>query len=133
MENRADKLHEQAKQSTGAIEIIINSLVFAMRAYRNTEPVKLSLNACLRSAVELRRSNRMCNGKVKFELELGEDDEIYGVPAEVMDRLDEFISEAATRVLSDGGYVLTVKTVCHDRHVSVRIGDDEVIFGRADQ
>ena len=127
-ENRADKLHEQAKQSTGAVEAIINNLVFAMRAYRNTEPVELSLNECVRSAVELLRSNRMFNGKVKFELELGEDDEIYDVPAEVMAKLDAFITERATRVLSDGEYVLTVKTVCDDRHVSVRIGDDEIIF-----
>lgn len=50
-ENRTDKLHEQAKQSTGAIEIIINNLAFAMRAYRNTEPAQLSLNAYVRSTL----------------------------------------------------------------------------------
>ena len=131
-ENRADKLHDQAKRSTGAIEIIINNLAFAMRTYRNTEPAELSLNACVQSVVELLRSNRMFNGKVKFELEFGEDDGIYAIPSEVMGRLDAFISERATHVLLDGEYVLKVATACGEEHVSVRIDDDEITFPKAD-
>ena len=124
------EIYEQAKRSTATVETIIANLVFAMRAYRNTEPVELSLNACVHSAVELLRSNRTFNGKVKFELELGEEDGIFGVPANVMGRLDGFITDAAMRVLKGKDHVLTVVTVCAEDHVSVRIGAAEVVFPR---
>ena len=130
--DHTDKIYGQAKQSVGVMETIINNLVFAMRAYRNTELAELSLNACVRSTVELLRTNRTFGGKVKFELELSEDDGIYDVPAKVMGRLDEFITDAATRVLTDGDYVLTVVTVCEEGRVSVRIGDDKIVFPKAD-
>ena len=130
--DHTDKIYGQAKQSVGVMETIINNLVFAMRAYRNTEPAELSLNACVRSTVELLRTNRTFSGKVKFELMLGEDDGIYGVPAKVMGRLDEFITNAAMQVLANGDYTLTVKMACEEDHVSVRIGNDEVAFPRGD-
>ena len=130
--DHTDKIYQQAKQSVGVMETIINNLVFAMRAYRNTEPAELSLNACVRSTVELLRTNRTFSGKVKFELELGEDDGIYDVPAKVMGRLDESITDAAMRVLAGGDYVLTVVTVCEEGRVSVRIGDDKIVFPKAD-
>ena len=34
------------------VETIIANLAFALRAYRNTEPERLSLNACVRGAIE---------------------------------------------------------------------------------
>ncbi len=82
--DHTDKIYGQAKQSVGVMETIINNLVFAMRAYRNAEPAELSLNASVRSTVELLRTNRTFSGKVKFELALGEGDGIYDVPAKVM-------------------------------------------------
>ena len=128
--DHTDKIYGQAKQSVGVMETIINNLVFAMRAYRNTEPAELSLNSCVRSTIELLRTNRTFSGKVKFELELGEDDGIYDVPAKIMGRLYEFITDAAMRVLTDGDYVLTVVTVFEEGRVSVRIGDDKIVFPR---
>ena len=128
----SDEIYEQAKRSTGVVETIIADLAFALRAYRNTEPERLLLNACLRGAVELLRSNRTFNGKVKFELELGEQDGIYDVPANVMERLDAFITDAAMRVLKGKDHVLTVATVVEGDHVSVRIGGNEVVFPRGD-
>ena len=130
--DHTDKIYGQAKQSVGVMETIINNLVFAMRAYRNTEPAQLSLNACVRSTVELLRTNRTFSGKVKFELELGEDDGIYDVPAKVMGRLDTFIIDAATQVLANGDYTLTVATVCEGKQVSVRTDGAEVAFPKAD-
>ncbi len=130
--DHTDKIYGQAKQSVGVMEIIINNLVFAMRAYRNAEPAELSLNVCVRSTVELLRTNRTFSGKVKFELKLGEDDGIYDVPAKVMGRLDKFFTEAAKRVLADRDYVLTVETDCEEKQVSVRIGGAEVVFPRGD-
>ena len=130
--DHTDKIYQQAKHSVGVMETIINNLVFAMRAYRNTEPAELSLNACVRSTVELLRTNRTFCGKVKFELELGEDDGIYDVPAKVMGRLDAFITDAAMRALADGDYALTVVTVCEGKQVSARVGDDEIVFPRGD-
>ena len=56
------EIYAQAKRSTGVVETIIANLAFALRAYRNTEPERLSLNACVRGAVELLRSNRTFNG-----------------------------------------------------------------------
>ena len=79
--------------------------VFALRACsgsRDTEPVELSLNACVRSTVELLRTNQVFQSKVRFELALAGDDRIYAVPAEAMARLDGFIADAAERVLSAG-------------------------------
>ena len=114
------------------VESIIANLAFALRAYRNTEPERLSLNACVRGTVELLRSNRTFNGKVKFELELGEEDGIYDVPANVMERLDAFITDAAMRVLKGKDHVLTVATICEGEQISARIGDDEIVFPRED-
>ncbi len=130
--DQSDKIYQQAKQSVGVMETIINNLVFALRAYRNTEPAELSLNACVRSTVELLRTNRTFSGKVKFGLELDEDDGIYDVPAKVMAQLDAFITDAAMRALADGDYVLTVETDCEEKQVSVRIGGAEVVFPRGD-
>ena len=127
-----EEIYAQAKRSTGVVETIIANLAFAVRAYRSAEPERLLLNACVRSAVELLRSNHTFNGKVKFELELGEQDAIYDVPANVMARLDAFITEAAMRVVKGKDHVLTVMTVCEGEQVSVRIGGAEVVFPRGD-
>ena len=43
---------------TGALETVIEKIAFALREYRNTEPADISLNQCMRSAVELIRSNQ---------------------------------------------------------------------------
>ena len=128
--DQSDKIYQQAKQSVGVMETIINNLVFAMRAYRNAEPAELSLNACVLSTVELLRTNRTFGGKVKFGL--AEDDGIYDVPAEVMGRLDTFITDTAKRALESGDYAITVETVREAGHVSVRIGEAAVVFPQGD-
>ena len=38
----------------------------------------------------------------------------------------------AMRALAGGNYAITVVTACEERHVSVRIGDGEAVFPRAD-
>lgn len=55
----------------------------------------MSLNACVRSTVELLRTNQVFQSKVKFELELAEDERFHAVPAEAMARLDGFVVDAA--------------------------------------
>jgi hypothetical protein len=129
------EVYEQAKRSTGAMETILGNLVFAMRAYsgsRGTEPVELSLNACVRSTVELLRTNPVFQSKVRFELALAGDDRICAVSAEAMGRLNGFIGDAAERVLSAGEYVLTVATVREPGRVYVRAGGGEIGFSRSD-
>jgi hypothetical protein len=125
---KSGEIFEQAKHSTVAMETIIDDLVFAMRALRNTEPRELSLNQCVRSVVELIRSNPTFRGKVKFSFELAGDDGIYAVPAEVMMRLNEFISGEAKRVLAGGEYKLTVATVRESERVCARLGGAEIAF-----
>jgi hypothetical protein len=125
---KSGEIYEHAKHSTGVVETIIGNLVFAMRAVRNTEPGEFSLNQCVRSAVELIRSNPTFRSKVKFAFEFAEDDGIYAVPAEVMSRLDVFISESAKRVLAGGEYKLTVVTVRESERVCARIGGAEIVF-----
>jgi hypothetical protein len=127
---KSGEIYEQAKHSTGALETVIENLVFALRAYRNTEAVNISVNQCVRSAVELIRSNHTFRGKAKFTFELAEDDRIRAVPADVMNRLDAFISGEAKRLLADGVYKLTVTTVCDPNRMIVRIGKDEIDFSR---
>ena len=99
---KTGEIYEHAKHSTGALEAVIENLVSAMRAARNTEPIELSLNQCVRSEVELIRSNPTFQGKVKIAFELAGDDKIFAVPAKVVIRLDSFLSEAAKRVLGGG-------------------------------
>ena len=108
---KAGEIYDHAKHSTRTLETVIENLVFALRAYRNTEPADISLNQCVRSAVELIRSNHTFRGKAKFTFELAEDDGIYAVPADVMTRLDALISGEAKRLLAEGEYRLTVATV----------------------
>jgi hypothetical protein len=129
------EIYEQAKRSTGVMETILGNLVFALRAYsgsRGTEPEELSLNACVRSTVELLRTNQVFQSKVRFELALAGDDRICAVSAEAMGRLNGFIGDAAERVLSAGEYVLTVATVREPGRVYVRAGGGEIGFSRSD-
>jgi hypothetical protein len=100
--DKIGEIYEQAKHSTGALETVIENLVFAFRAYRNTEAVNISLNQCVKSTVELIRSNHTFRGKAKLTFELAEDDGIYAVPADVMTQLDAHISGEAKRVLLRG-------------------------------
>jgi hypothetical protein len=51
------EVYELARRSTGAMKTILGNLVFALRAYRRTEPGELSLNACVCSTVKLPRMN----------------------------------------------------------------------------
>ena len=125
---KAGEFYKHAKHSTVALETVIENLVFALRAYRNTEAVNISLNQCVRSAVELIRSNHTFRGKAKFTFELGEDDEIYAIPVDVMTQLDAFFSGEAKRLLADGEYKLTVATVRESERMCVRIGNAEIAF-----
>ena len=125
---KTGEIYEHAKHSTGALEAVIENLVSAMRAARNTEPIELSLNQCVRSEVELIRSNPTFRGKVKFTLELTENDIIHVVPADVMTRLESFISGEAKRLLADGAYKLTVGTGNKSGNGFVRIGSAEITF-----
>ena len=126
--DKTGEIYEQAKHSTSALETVIENLVFALRAYRNTEAVNISLNQCVRSAVELIRSNHTFRGKAKFTFELAEDDGIYAVPADVMTRLDALISGEAKRLLADGVYKLTVATVRDSDRMYVRVNGAEIAF-----
>ena len=125
------EIYKHAKQSTEALEAILGNLVYALRAYRKTEPEELSLNACVRSTVELLRTNQVLKSMVMFELELARNDGIYAVSAEVMARLDGFIAGVAEHVLSGRQYTCTVATVCESERVCVRIGDEEIGFSRS--
>ena len=125
------EVYEHAKESTEAVETILGNLAYALRAYRKTEPEELSLNACVRSTVELLRTNQVLKSMVMFELELARNDGIYAVSAEVMARLDGFIAGVAEHVLSGRQYTCTVATVCESERVCVRIGDEEIGFSRS--
>ena len=125
---KSGEIYEQAKHSTGVLETIIENLSFALRAYRNTEPAALSLNQCVKSTVELIRSNRAFRGKAKFAFKFAEDDGIFAVPADVMTRLDAFISGEAKRLLADGVYKLTVATVRDSGRMCGRISGAEIAF-----
>jgi hypothetical protein len=125
---KTGEIYEHAKHSTGTLETAIENLVFALRAYRNTEAISISLNQCLKSAIELIRSNPTFRGKVKFTLELTENDIIHAVPVDVMTRLASFISGEAKRALAGGAYKLTVGTVNKSGNVFVRIGSAEITF-----
>ena len=120
---KTGEIYENAKNSTEKLETVINNLVFALRAYRNTEPADISLNQYVKSAVELIRSNKTFRSKVKFSLELTENDMIHAVPAEVLDRLVACISEEAMRMLNGGEYRVTVGTAYEDGQRSIRIGN----------
>ena len=86
---------------------------------------------CVKSAVELIRSNHTFRGKAKFTFELAEDDRIFAVPAEVMMRLDEFLSETAKRVLDGGEYKLTVAAVSKSRRTCVQTDGAEIAFPKS--
>ena len=124
--DKTGEIYEQAKHSTSALETVIENLVFALRAYRNTEAVNISLNQCVRSAVELIRSNHTFRGKVKFTFDFFEDDGIFAAPTEVMNRLVEFISCEAKRVLDRGEYRVTVGTAHEEGQRSIRIGNAHI-------
>ena len=82
-----------------------------------------TVNQYIKSAVELIRSNKTFRSKVKFSLELTENDMIHAVPAEVLDRLVACISEEAMRMLNGGEYRVTVGTAYQDGQRSIRIGN----------
>ena len=130
-QEKDDEIYELAKDSTVTMETIIDNLVFAMRAMRDTEEKELSLNQCVRSAVELVRSNRTFRGKAKFDFDFTEDDAMCAEPATTMKRLDVFLSGAAGRALAEGEYKLVVATVRESKWVCARIGDTEVAFPSA--
>ena len=125
---KSGEIYENAKQATVVVETLIDNLVFAIRALRDAEPKELSMNQCVRSAVEFIRSNRTFRSKAKFDFEFTEDDAIYAEPAQVMKRLDVFLSGTAERSLAEGEYKLTVATVRESKSVCARIGDAEVAF-----
>ena len=117
------------KRLTEAMETILGNLVFALRAYRKTE--KLSLNVCVKSTIELLRTNQVFKSKARFELEVAGNERIYAVPAEVMGRLDGVFAGAAEHVLFGGKYTCTVATVCEPGRACVRIGAEEIGFLRS--
>ena len=126
--DKTGEIYENAKNSTEKLETVISNLVFALRAYRNTEPTEISLNQCVISAVELIRSNKTFRSKVKFSLELVENDTIHAVPAKVMSRLVEYISGEAKSVLEQGDYKLTVTADHESDHIALRVSKAEITF-----
>ena len=102
-ENTADFWHP-----TGSLETIIGNLAFALRAYMDNESAEISLNHCAESAIEIIRSNRSFRGRVNFSLEFAENYRIRTVPANVMSRLESFISVQTNRQLASGQYKVTV-------------------------
>ena len=129
--DRSGEVYDGAKRSVVDMESVINNLVFALRAFRQTDPQPVSLNKCVQSVVALLRSNESFRGKLKVHLELAELDEIYDTPAAVIQSLYVFISRAMNVLLSTEKYELTVRAVGEQDRVFIQIGGESIDFPRS--
>ncbi len=111
------------KRSTDRMLEMINNFMTAVRSYQQTEAQPVALNDLVRGSVELLKGNSTLRNRLKIECELSEPDTIYAVPMEIMQVIDNLVTNAAEAMLNTDRYHLKVATSCRDRYVELAVID----------
>lgn len=118
------ELLEIQKSSTTKMLTMINNFMTAVRSYQRFESQPVSLNQLVESSIEVLRGNPTLKHKLKFEVELGCPDTIYAVPMEIMQVIDNIVTNAAEAMQTTERYILKVRTEAVDGFVRLSVIDE---------
>ncbi len=106
-----EEVATMAKRAAGHLESTINDLLFAVRAYQRTDYEAISLNACVRSMVEVLRSTPIFRSKIQIDLCLSEPDTVWASPIALMQVLDNLMTNAGEAMVdTDDRFVIQIST-----------------------
>jgi len=114
------------KSSTDKMLSMINSFMHAVRSYQHSDRVVVSLNLLVESSVELLRGNRTLKHHLLIEKRLGDTDTIYGAPMEIMQVIDNIVTNAAEAMFGTDRYHLAIETASEDGFVRLSVIDEGV-------
>jgi len=114
------------KNSTVKMLAMINNFMNAVRHYQKTEREALRLNRLVESSIEVLRGNRTLKHKLRIEADLTDSDRIYGVPMELMQVIDNVVTNSAEAMAGTDRYTLRIKTERCDEFVRLTVVDQGV-------
>ena len=124
-EERTELLSIQ-KNSTIKMLGMIDNFMNAVRSYQHTDRGLVHLNRLVESSVEVLRGNRTLKHKLKIDVELGEGDVVYGVPMELMQVIDNIVTNAAEAMIETERYELRIETASVSDRVLFRVIDQGI-------
>lgn len=126
-QSEGDERHQLAsfqKRATGRMLEMINNFMTAVRSYQQIENRRVPLNRLVQSAVEILKGNSELKQRFKIEVSLDDTDTIYAVPMEVMQVIDNVITNAAESMINSDKYHLYISTRAADGYVELAVKDE---------
>ena len=114
------------KNSTLKMLGMINNFGTAVRSYQRTDREAVHLNRLVESSIEVLRGNRTLKHKLKIIVELGPGDVVFGVPMELMQVIDNIVTNAAEAMIETERYELRIETATVEDRVRFRVVDEGV-------
>ena len=121
-----DELLDIQKSSTDKMLQMINNFMFAVRSYQKTDISVLSLNKLVESSVEVLKGNRTLKHKLKIETNLEDPDTILGSPMDIMQVIDNVVTNAAEAMFGTDRYILHLETRKIDGFIRFSVIDQGV-------
>lgn len=122
-EEKEELLRLQRKSTENMLEMISN-FMGAVRSYQGKEAQDVSLNELVRSSIEILKGNPRLKHRLKIKMELQEPDTIHAVPMEIMQVIDNVVTNASESMRGGEGYHLTLRTECDTSFVKLSVRDE---------
>lgn len=116
-------LLELQKKSTKRMATMISNFMTAVRSYQRAEPQQIRLNQLVASAIEVLKGNDILKHKIRINMDLREPDAIHAVPMEIMQIVDNLVTNAAESMVDTGRFDITIKTWHSPRGVHLQVID----------
>jgi signal transduction histidine kinase len=123
-EREREELLSIQKSSTTKMIDMINNFMTAVKSYQRNEPETVALNRLVESSIEVLKGNRTLKHKLKISLDLEEPDTVRGAPMEIMQVIDNLVTNAAEAMSGTGRYHLSLSTRFVDERVCLSVADE---------
>ena len=116
------KMLDLQKASVERMQSVINNFMTAARSYQTTAYTRTNLSQLVMSCVEVSRGVNDI-GKMRFSLDLGKNTFVYASPMEIMQIIDNLISNAAESMSETKRFEMTIITDIEDAFVRLGVSD----------
>ena len=112
----------QKKASVRMLEMI-NNTMYAIRSFQKTDLNYIDINELVLSSVEVLRGNPILRHNLKIMLELGKPIQIQAVPIEMMQVIENLVTNAAEAAQETEQYDLFIRTGKFEKWAYIEIED----------
>jgi signal transduction histidine kinase len=122
-EYRIETIMQYQKQASRRMVDMIDSFMVAVKSYQRTEPEKINLNKLVASSVEVLKGNPVLNHRLRIHVELNNPDDIVATPMEIMQLIDNLVTNASEAMEDIQRYDLFIRTGLREGMIFLEIED----------